>query len=74
MGPSGANASRGGSGFSLTKIVIAEAVKVALTLIVLGCQLSINGFSNQYVYIIPTGMLLCEGYVHFFAKSDGRTD
>ena len=68
MGPSGASARRGGSGFSLTKLVIAEAVKLSFTLVLLGCQMGINAFSNQYVYIIPSGMLLCEVYVHFFAK------
>jgi len=68
LGPSGASTRRGGSGFSLAKVVMAEAVKLAGTVVLLGIQLSINGFSNQYVYIIPSAMLLCEGYVHFYAR------
>lgn len=69
LGPSGASRERGGSGFSLAKIVAAEATKLCFMVILLGCQISIDAFSNQYLYIIPSMMLICEGYVHFFARA-----
>lgn len=66
MGPSGASRERGGSGFSLTKVVIVEAAKLCFSVVLLGCQVMINGFSNQYVYIVPSGMAIAEFYLHFY--------
>lgn len=59
------------NGFSLTKLVVIEAARMALSVILLGCQMSIDSFSNQFVYIIPVWMLVTEAYVHFYAGRSG---
>lgn len=69
-GPSAAGAATT-NGFSLTKLVVIEAARMALSVILLGCQMSIDSFSNQFVYIIPVWMLVTEAYVHFYAGRSG---
>ena len=63
-GPSQPQAAQG-SGLSLRKLVVVEAVQLALSVIVLGCQVSFDRFSNQYVYLLPGLMFASETYIHF---------
>lgn len=56
---------------SLTKLVIVESLQLALSVILLGCQMSFSWFSNQYIYILPAWMLFSETYIHF---GGGRAD
>lgn len=53
------------SGLSLRKLVVVEAVQMALSLVLLGFQISFDQFSNQYVYLLPVVMFVSEVFVHF---------
>lgn len=61
----GGGGSQQSTGLSLRKLVVVEVAQLALSVILLGCQMSFEGFSNQYVYILPAWMLCMEVLVHF---------
>jgi hypothetical protein len=61
----GGGGSQQSTGLSLRKLVVVEATQLGLSVILLGCQMSFDGFSNQYVYILPAWMLCSEVFVHF---------
>lgn len=67
LGASGASTSPGGNCFSLTKLAVIEVGNLVVTSILLVCQIFVDSFTNQYVYVIPAWMLVTEAYAHFFA-------
>lgn len=47
-------------------MVIVEASKLCFSTILLVCQVMITGFSNEYIYMIPSSLLVAEMYLHFY--------